>query len=81
MCSRMGTLSKNINQLVLTTETLDGVDTPLTVPLPPPDEEPPLHPENIKMNIAMLKLDAVTFEIDVMGFMIRSLITGWLEGG
>ena len=57
---------------MLTTETFEGVDTPVTAP-PLLDEESPLQPASNKMNAASPKLSVVTFDIDVMVFMVLSL--------
>lgn len=47
---------------MFTTETLDGVATPLTEP-PPPDDELPLHPARNKMTTVTPKLSVANFEI------------------
>ena len=54
---------------MFTTETLDGVATPLTEP-PLLDDEPPLQPARNKINAVRQMLKVVDFEIAVKVFMI-----------
>jgi hypothetical protein len=59
---------------VLTTETFEGVATPVTGPLEPALlEEPPLQPESSIASVAKPRASFVNVEKDVMDFMALSL--------
>jgi hypothetical protein len=52
--------------LVLTTDTLEGVETPVTAPPPLLEEEPPLQPCREAAKKAMPSINVMYFEIRIM---------------
>ena len=63
---------------MFTTDTFEGVETPLTEPPPLLEDEPPLQPASSRINAASPKPSVVIFEIDVMVFMVFSLKSVYL---
>jgi len=64
--------------LVLTTETLEGVATPVVVVEPPLEEEPPLQPASSNA-MAIRPVPSFTVEDDLIGFFMWSSFVNYLS--